>query len=97
MITGIDVNQKIEFTSSFDTNEPKTIFVIKPFSGIDKIELNGKGMAEILDKAIIEIKNLPEGKNKLDFIKSIESPDVIAQLLEQVANINNITRQEAKN
>jgi ABC-type uncharacterized transport system ATPase subunit len=97
MIPGIDINKKIELISKTDVNEPKTVFVIKPFSGIDKIELNSKGIAEILDKAIVEIRNKPEGISKLDFIKSIDSPDVIGELLEQITIINNITKEEAKN
>jgi len=39
MIEGIDINQRIEYTLKSDTTEPKTVFVLRPLSGPEALEL----------------------------------------------------------
>lgn len=95
MLKGIDVNQRIEFVSKFDS-EPKTIFVFQPISGIGMIELGGKSIVDILDKAIVEVKNFQPEQPKIDILKSL-SISVVTELIEEATKINNITSQDAKN
>lgn len=78
-ITGIDKDETYEFTSKYDTGEPKTIFLIgvltqkerldflKAFQG-DKEELDASKMQEqsykVLEKGLKGIKNLYNRKTK---------------------------------
>ena len=57
MITGIDVNQTVDFISQYDKSEPKTVWKIgllrrKDYVRISKIEAD-----KILDAAIDAVKN----------------------------------------
>lgn len=96
MLKGIDINQRIEFYSPDDTEETKTVFIFKPISGIGMVDLNGKGILDILDAGIIEVKNSTQGLSKRDYINSLPV-SVITQLMEELNKINDVTRQDSKN
>jgi len=109
MLKGIDVSQRIEFSCEDDV-EPKTVFILKPLSGLQMIEvsknlstdkklvLNAQYIQSILECSIVEIKN-PEVKeiNKInDFISSLSSV-VLTELVVEVGKLNNLTGEEQKN
>lgn len=112
MITGIDINQRIEFTLSFDTSEPKTIFILRPLSASELMEFSiNKEMKEItkifmmIEKCIVEIKNYKIGEKiinisdeneKRDIIKSLPV-NVINELSIKLTEINHLTDIERKN
>ena len=107
MLKGIDVNQRVEFSSKNDTSEPKTIFVFSPLSGIQMIDMSGMfkdGMAKLtgdaivqfLSKCIVEIKNFEGETEKIKILNSL-NPSVIGELIEEAGKLNNLTAQEAKN
>jgi len=107
MITGIDVNSRVEFSYSKDVSEPKTIFVLKQFSGLEMIPLakffknesvllSSEAIEELLLKAIVEIRNYVEGMTVKEVINSLPV-DVLSELFQEVAKINNLTNQDVKN
>lgn len=106
MLKGIDVNQRIEFVSQYDTEELKTVFVFKPitaevmlgFAGQatnGELKLIGSQVFSFLEMTIAEIRNF-EGSNVMDMLKTLP-PMVIAELVEEAGKINKITRQDSKN
>lgn len=105
VIKGLDINQRVEFTPSTDTEEPKTVFVIKPLSGEDranfvddgKVKLSGTKLYDFLSISIVEIRNFNvEGDIRTKLI-SIKDDVVIAELVTEVGRVSNMTRQDEKN
>ncbi len=96
MLKGIDINQKIEFSSKTDKEETKTIFVLKPLSGIQMLEING--IVSLLLEAIFEIKN-PDvlGKDDIEKYLNTCSTGVLTELIDEINKINKITDDESKN
>ena len=39
MLKGIDLSQRIEFSSKEDKGDQKTIFVIRPLSGVEMLDV----------------------------------------------------------
>ncbi len=95
MLQGIDINQRIEFISAYDTTDPKTVFVFKPLSGFEMIKLSESGLdiQQFLQKTIAEIHGV-EDKDK--FLTSL-SVKILAELINKANEINKITEQEIKN
>ena len=105
MLKGLDINRRIEFVSSKDTAEPKTVFVLKPLSGEDRanfldngtVRLSGTKMYDFLETSVVEIRNFDiEGDIRKKLI-SIEDDEVIAELVNEIGKISNMTRQDQKN
>ena len=99
MLQGIDVNQRIEFISSSDKTEPKTKFYFKPLSGSDMFNIrdNKDGfILTTLDMSITEIKNLPKGMEKIDYLKTLRTKE-LNELFEKFNEINNVSDDEEKN
>lgn len=107
MLKGIDVNQRIEFVSKEDKSDPKTVFVLRPFSGIEmvsmsqffdsgKMTLSGDGIVAFLEKSIVEVKNFKDGMSVKEIISQL-SGAVLGELVNEIAAINNITGQDQKN
>jgi hypothetical protein len=101
MLKGIDTRQKIEYSLESDT-DPKTVFVLKPLSGLDKITLTAAyaksqedGIRLFLRKSIVEIKNY----STADIDEAIEtfSDEVIGELMGEINNINAKTGDDEKN
>ena len=108
MLEGIDSRQRIEYSLKRDKDEPKTLFVIKPLTGIamlnladvykdGQIKMRGSDIVELLDSSIDEIKNHPDvetcGKRKV--IESLELQD-LEELINKVTEVNNITDSDKK-
>jgi hypothetical protein len=107
MITIIDVKQRIDFVSKFDTTEPKTVFVLRPLSGSELLEMSGsvengeinitgRFMYSFLEKSIVEIKNGPEQMIVSEVIKGL-SAGVISELVTLITKINHMTKDDEKN
>lgn len=93
MLKGIDVNQRIEFISKYDTSEPKTIFILKPLSSFEMMELGKLESIEFyLEKSIVEVKNF----NGLDIKGSLSaiSVKVLGELIECINKINKLSDEE---
>jgi hypothetical protein len=106
MIKGIDVNQRIEFSFSNDKDDPKTIFVFRPLTSAEMmdlasdaqgntVKLAGSKIFEYLQLGIVEIKNYPVTDVK-EALKTLPM-DVITELVREMGRMNNMTEQEAKN
>lgn len=107
MLKGIDVNQRIEFVSKEDKSDPKTVFVLRPFSGIEmvsmsqffdegKMVLSGEGILSFLEKSVVEIKNFKEGLSVKEILSQL-SGVVLGELVNEISLINNLTGQDQKN
>lgn len=107
MIKGIDVNQRIEFVSKNDTEEPKTIFIIRPLTGEEKANFQDEGKAEIrlsgtrmydfLAASVVEIRNFNIEGDMRTKLNSIGDDALLAELIEAIGNLSNMTRQDQKN
>lgn len=102
MLKGIDIRQRIEFVSSQDTSEPKTVFVLRPLSSIEMMEFSSsseKGniaaMKFYLENSIVEVKNFLT-ENIEDAICSID-PMTLGEMITELNKINHITGDETKN
>lgn len=107
MIPVIDIKQRIEFISKEDKTEPKTIFVLRPLSGVEKfgvlqlavgknLTLEGEYITKLLEKAVVEVKNHSIEGTKEDIINSL--PDsVIIELVNKIGEMNSLTENESKN
>lgn len=97
MLEGIDVNQRIEFISSKDITEPKTVFVLRPLSGIERMNLVKQDFSidKILGTAIVEIRN---NKNipVVEYL-NVLGLDVLNELLRKVNEISHIEENLKKN
>jgi hypothetical protein len=97
MLEGIDVKKRIEFTSSKDTTEPKTIFVLKPVSCIDAISepKHENPIVNACLNSIEEVKNFNGATNIIDIINSLDS-DTFTELLVKINEINGLTEDSKK-
>lgn len=106
MLKGIDVNQRIEFVSQYDTDEIKTIFVFKPITTEAMLELGGQTnngelklvgskVFSFLEMTIAEIKNF-DGTSVSEILR-ILPPTVVAELVNEAGKINKLTGEDAKN
>ncbi len=98
MIEGIDVNQRIEFISSNDKSDPKTVFVFRPLSGFEMLNLEDgeQGTSKIkkfLNLTICEIKGF---ENKAAFLDSLKI-DILGELIKKANEVNTFTENEIKN
>lgn len=101
MLKGIDVNQRIEYVSKKDTDEEKTVFVFKPLSGMDMLdmqsvmtEMNSNSVTKFLKSSIAEIKNYTTD-NVEDALKTLPA-DILAELVEEAVKVNNLTDEDKK-
>ncbi len=100
MIKGIDVNQRIEFSLTSDKDEPKTVFVMKPLSGLEMMEFSTGAKADIINmisKSIVEVKNFLNANASVSEILNCLNIQDIGELINKVNEINMITRQDSKN
>ena len=107
MLKGININQRVEFASKEDDSTPKTIFVIKPLSGMDRISLasllegdNGteRYLNETIRKSLVEIKNpdINDADEAFNFVSNL-SMGIITELLEKIKDKSEMSREEEKN
>ena len=96
MIQGVDLSQRIEITLEGDL-EPKTIFVIRPLSGLEMTELQQSSNVVIstLEKSVVEIKGQPNTLTAIEYVKTLGMGH-LTDLLQKVAKINNISLEQSK-
>ena len=102
MLKGIDIRQRIDFVSSKDVGEPKTIFVLRPLSSIEMLEFSTaseKGqsfaMRFYLEKSIVEVKNFMTD-NIEEAVSNID-PATLGELITELNEINYISGEDSKN
>lgn len=98
MLKGIDINQRIEFVSKNDKTEPKTVFVLRPLSGIERLNTisNSKySIEKTLCLAIVEIKN-NKSMPVADYVKTL-SLEVINELFGKINELNEMKDDDKKN
>jgi hypothetical protein len=99
MLQGIDVNQKIAFVSKYDKTEPKTTFYFKPISGSERFNLYSNPdnlIMNVLNKAIVEIYNMPNGLKKEDYLNTLNI-EPLNELFEKFNEINTVSDDDKKN
>lgn len=100
MLQGIDVSQRIEFSSVSDTGEPKTVFVLKPLSGLEMLEFSGGGTDDIkkmIIKSIVEVKNFSKDGISIEEVVGSLNLSVVGELINKINYLNNLSRQDEKN
>lgn len=106
MITGIDVNQRIEYVSKYDDGETKTVFVMRPLTGEERnnlsdenkeVKLVGTKIYDFLEKCIVEIRNFSIQGTIRQQLNSIMDEKVIVELITEGGKLSNMTRQDQKN
>lgn len=98
MLKGIDTNQRIEFSYSKDTEEPRTIFVLRPLSGAEMLEFTGTTaeIVKMVELSLVEVKNYPTGGTPAEILKTLEL-GVLGELIKKVNEICRLSEQDAKN
>jgi hypothetical protein len=95
MLIGITKEERHEFISSFDTTDPKTVFVIGNMSARVKVKIAQDALAQAAAQTAINGQMLPAGmKFSVDFVdvvlaglKEIRSGDtVIKEITEEVVS-----------
>lgn len=95
MIQGIDVNQRIEFVSEKDSSEPKTVFIFKPLSGFEMLDVQDGGLdlKRFIKRTIIEVKGV---EDKDLFLESLPL-SIVGELIKKANEVNKLTEEETKN
>lgn len=105
MLKALNVNSEIVFTSKDDKTEPKTEFILKPLTSIQKMEMfvgvdaksafKGDSLKKILLASIKEVRNF-DIKN-IDEVIDVLPIETITELTLKVIDINGLTADEQKN
>ena len=109
MLQGVDINQRIEFVSKEDKTDPKTVFILKPMSGSQMLDMSkyisGKDLQVsseyinyMVETSIVEIKNpdITEATKIKEYINQLSST-VLLEVMIRVGEINNVSDDESKN
>lgn len=107
MIIAIDVNKRVEYSLKGDS-EPKTVFVFRPLTGAEmldlarflddgKLRITGDYVLELLKKSIVETKNPDKRDIELKtFIAGLQ-PDALMELVNEAGKLNSLTEDDEKN
>lgn len=102
MLKGIDIRQRIEFSSSLDTNEPKTIFVLKPLTSLETTHFSTlhdddqlSALRFYIKSSIVQIKNF-ETEDVDEAINLLDST-TLGELLTEINKINKVSKDDVKN
>ena len=107
MIRGIDVTQRIEFISKEDKDEDKTVFVLKPLTASEVINISGMMtsgkaktgdyMFELVSLSVVQIKNPDKkGEEVKDFLGTLPA-NILVEIADEVNKLVNISEKERKN
>ena len=112
MIPGIGTNQEIEFVSTKDTTEPKTVFILKnlparykekfAFEAGSSVQSGTKNVSvSLVDVSLAGIKEIRSGDQKITEITEsvIDSLpfEVIAEVAKKLIEMAFVGEQERKN
>lgn len=103
MITGIDVNQRVEFSISSDTEEPKTIFIARPLTASEMMSFSSDNRDAVektfglLEKSIVEVRNYAQSDKPIKDILRTLPIIAINELSLKIAEINHLNDLERKN
>lgn len=105
MLVGINKEQRIEITSKHDTSEPKTVFVFRPMTGAEMVDIGGFGpevklsgdmIVDFITRSLIEVKNF-DGQTDIKEIVECLPANILTELVESIVDINNLTKDDEKN
>lgn len=105
MIKGLNMNQRVEYIPLYDNDEPKTVFVLRPINGEErsnfqddgKLRLTGTKIYDFLSCGVVEIRNFAIEGTIREKLVSIKDDRIIAELIEKVGELSEMTRQDQKN
>ena len=107
MLKGLNMSQRIEFSSVTDTSDPKTIFVLRPLSGEEqenfkdaegnKLKLSGTKIYDFLSTAVVEIKNFDIAGSVREQLNTITDSNILAELIREAANLSQMLKDDQKN
>ena len=100
MLKGMDVRERIEFTFENDKTEPKTVFVLKPLTSMEKtvfmtMEDKLESLKFYLNHSIVEVKNYDT--NSVSEALDIIDEESLGEILFELNKLNGFTKDEAKN
>ena len=105
MIKMIDLNERFEFVSKFDS-DPKTVFVLKNLNSIEHLNATLRygedqpidAMASVIKACLVEIRNGAEVVKDitLDVVKAIPK-EILVELQNEIMLRNTLSEQDAKN
>lgn len=112
MIEGLDLNQRIEFISEYDKGEQKTVFIFRPLSGSEKInvssiynrgtlKLTGDFLLGLIKSAVVEVKNPNFDKEKdkdalMNYLDKLPSK-VLIEFGGKIQDMFELTENDQKN
>lgn len=99
MLTGININERVEFISKYDKNEPKTVFTMRPLTGLEMLNFSAgakEDIVKMVESSVVSVKNFSGFTEVRDILNSL-SMNVLGELIEQTNKLNGITEEDAKN
>lgn len=100
MIKAIDTSVRIEFSSKNDTTDPKTIFILRPLSGMEMMQFTGGGQDDVLkmvSSSLVDVKNFPSKWDNIIDVCNMLSINTLGELISKINEINSVTEQDQKN
>ena len=101
MLQGININERISFTYSKDS-DPKTEIIIKPLSSFEMMKMTTAmqegDMAAIILASVVEIKNpdITDSGDVATYVSALKL-GILTELMDKITSINNMTDDEQKN
>ena len=99
MLTGINVNERVEFSSKFDKNDPKTVFILRPLTGLEMLKFSSGSIEDIVkmvEASIVSVTDFSGAKEIRDVINSLQM-NVLGEVIQAINAINKVTEQDVKN
>ena len=99
MLTGININERVEFISKYDKNEPKTVFTMRPLTGLEMLKFSSgmnEDLVKMVEASIVSVKDFEGLKEVRDIINALPML-VLGELVQQVNKLNKVTEDDAKN
>ena len=106
MIKCIDLKEREEFISTQDTTEPKTVFVLKPLSSMDRGKIitrfdngdNVDAMFATVAACLVEIRNGDDVVKDIteETLKSVPL-EVVIEIHNRILDRNTLLEQDRKN
>jgi len=104
MTKAIEMLTGVKFTSDFDTDKKKTIWLLKSINSLEFIDCNGNGYVDhvlFVHKGLTGWENFRDHKNKqIEF--SVENisridPNILLDISLKVQDISTLSEKERKN
>ena len=100
MLKAIDITQRTEFISKHDTEDQKTVFILRPLSGLEMMSLSSgtpEDIEKMIVKSIVEVKNYTQTYEKIEDVVRTLNLSVLGEILNFINVLNNLTGEDTKN